>query len=251
MSADHIREKVMTSKQWRLALRLGAAVSLIILGACTLFVALIDRQEEKAWRNDLGRRAVEVLAVDAARTFPQAVDKTGTFPRKYWSAKDSPCIFATKEYVVSGNRRILRFDDWPKGAEPACEDFYSSGIRAYDPQTTVPQNCLPVLTFPNRGGRDYTFLLLAADGAALQNLTAGRLSAEGRSRLIGESTVPHGEFYRAALFVRLGGHHQVSVKLDEMKSCTGFTLFRFSTDVANLDMTRKTLDAGGYWVGIK
>jgi hypothetical protein len=241
----------MNSNWWRLTFWLYAGGSLAIVVALSLFFAFLDRQAERTWREALGRQAVEALALDASRTFPQEVVTIDARSIKVWSANVSPCIFTTNQYVIEGNARSLLFDDWPKGAAPTCEDFFSSRVADYNPQTTVPQNCLPVLTYPNRGGRKNTFLVLAADGAALEDLTAGGLSAEGRFRVAEQGLVPGDGFYEAELFVRLGGLDQVSVKLDEKKSCDGFALFRFSTDVAHLDTTRKTLEAGGYRVGLK
>jgi hypothetical protein len=167
------------------------------------------------------------------------------------TTKSSPCIFTTNQRIIEGNSSRVLFDDWPKGAVPTCEDFFSSRTREYDRQTTVPQGCAPVLTYPNRGGDVFSYLVLAADGAALEDLSAGRLSEQGISRISDLAYRQSSVLGGVPKFVRAGGLDHVSVKLDEMTSCAGFTLFRFSTDVANLDDARQELRARDYFVGIK
>ena len=241
----------MISKSWRLGLGLFAVVILAIAGGFTWFSAALERQADGAWRGDLGRQAVGALALNAARTFPTEVVTLGALSSIIWSDKSSPCIFTTNQRIIEGNSSRVLFDDWPKGAVPTCEDFFSSRTREYDRQTTVPQGCAPVLTYPNRGGDVFSYLVLAADGAALEDLRAGRLSEQGMSRIIDLAYRPSNVLGDVPKFVRAGGLDHVSVKLDEMTSCAGFTLFRFSTDVANLDDARQELSARDYFVGIK
>jgi len=221
---------------------------LLLFGAVigSLWIAL-ERHETHRLKEAYGREALKILALDAALAFPTTNSDVGGL--RYWPRPETPCIFTTNVVKRSGNSRRVSWDNWPSGTIPTCTDFYSSKERPYDPQTTIPSNCLPVATFSNRGGANLSFVVLAADGANVQSLASANISPEARAKLMLLDRFL--SYPDTGKFIRGGGLEGVSVELQEVNTCRGFTLFRYQTDVRDLPALRSRLEAEGYKVGLK
>ncbi|WP_310621299.1 hypothetical protein [Flexibacterium corallicola] len=217
---------------------------LLAYGGLELFIHI---WRTKALSNAYTEEAVRALALYAAMPFPTKVNNDND--TNYWDWSETPCIFTTNQVQRFEGGSRTTWGNWPQGSEPDCIDFYVSKMHKYDHLRTIPSRCTPVLTFPNMGGNNLSYVVLAAEGANTNVLISSRFSKEVQGYLESTSKLPG--YSRLGNFVQGKGLEGVSLELLETKSCNGFSLFRYQAEVKDLPKMEAKLKNNGYIVYLK